>query len=182
MKAEDSLFISQEQFYVTRNGNGIVEARHLKCANDYTYYKVVGLETRYVIRGVSGVKYLPDLIYTTPIKHECFFASSVCTVTRRYVRELDRTYFKYYDDAEEVLLNIIRFIKWSKNIGKIKLKKGQMTAIKLMTQDLVMDVLDTPEAERIRTSQVGLEVKRRSELKPLARDLADELDLLPERD
>lgn len=180
MKAEDQYFISQELVWITRNGNGIVEDRHLKTEEDHKYYQVVGRETRYVIRGVNGIKHKPALIYETPLKYECFFLSGYTRPTRKYLRELDNTYFKYYDDAEEVMVNIQRFVKCLKTLPNIDNKTRKKIGI--IAAHLIVDVHDTVEAARIRVYQTGLKVKRRSELSPLARDCASELDLCPEKD
>jgi hypothetical protein len=175
MKAEDQYFIAEVEVFITRNGNGIVEERHLKTDEDHKYYKVSGKETRYVIYGASGIKMLPATIYTSKLKDECYFASGVIRKTNSYIRELDNTYFKFYDDAEEVLKNIILFISWLRN--KPKITGVKMKKIKARTDHLLMEVHAIPEVDQIRMLQAGLKVKRRSELKPLALELQNELDL-----
>jgi len=179
MKAEDQYFIAEVEVWVVRKGLGIVEERHLKSEEHHKYYQVDGKETRYVICGASGRKMLPATIYSSHLQGDCYFASGFLKTTRTYRRELDKTYFKFYDDAEEVLKNIILFISWLRNIPKMN--KNALKKIKAKTDYLLMDAHPTQEMEQMRALQAGLKVKRRSELKPLALDLQNELDLA-ERD
>lgn len=181
MNAEDQYFIEQVMVYVTRGGMGVVDSRHIKSDDDSEYYKVSGLEERYVIRGASGIKHMPHTIYESHLSGECFFASGLLRTTKKYRRELDSTYFKYYDDAEIVMNNITKFIRWAKKLPTT-LPKKTIKKISNQTSHITSDVADTQEAQRIRASQVGLKIKRRSELSPLAKDLAEERDWCQERD
>jgi hypothetical protein len=177
VKAEDQYFIHIEKVWITREGNGIVECRHLKTKEDHEYYKVVGREDRYVIYGASGRVFLPASLYETPLSGEGYFASGFVSKTRQYLREIDRTWFKYYDDAEEVLNNLVKFTLWAKRIPDLAIKTTIKKRLINQTKLLVRDVADTREVALIRTSATGLKVKNRKDLKPLARELADERDL-----
>ena len=177
MKAEEQYFIAEVEVYVTRNGLSIVQEHHLKSEEHFKYYQVDGKEKRYVIYGASGIKMLPSTIYSTHLQGDCFFASGFVRTTRVYRRELDKTYFKFYDDAEEVLKNIILFITWLRN-KPTTIKKMEMKRIKAKTDYLMEDVHATQDVEQIRMLQAGLKVRKRSELKPLALDLQNELDLV----
>lgn len=177
MKPEEQFFIHPVEVWITREGNGIVEDRHLKCQSDYEYYKVVGKEVRYVIRGCNGIVFLPSTLYERFLSGDGSFASSVVNRTRKYQRELDMTWFKYYDDAEEVLNNLIKFILWAKTIPKINIKNVMKKKLINQTKHLTVDVVDTRATALIRESVSGLEVKKRNDLSPLAKDLAEEMDL-----
>jgi hypothetical protein len=179
MKAEDQFVIHEVEIHVTREGKGIVDSRHLKTKEDYQYYKVSGIEKRYVIVGPSGIKMMPHLIYENAVAGYFFFISGLFKSTRKYIREIDYTYFKYYDDAEEVLNNLIKFILWMKSY-KPRGKKDVNAMKKYIS--LSMDVPDSQEIERIRQLNLGLNPKMRKNLSPLAKDLAEAKDLLVGRD
>ena len=176
MLAEDQFKIIELELWITREGNGYVDERHLKTEKDYEYYKVLGKQTRYAIMKASGILHLPHLIYETPTKNECYFASGVLRSTPVYQREFDTTYFKYVDDAELVLKNIQRFISWLRNLPKITLPKVQMKKILATYGHLIQDVHPTQEWERL--SKIEFVGKRRSDLAPLAKDLAEEQDFV----
>ena len=174
MKSEEQYYIGEVEVYVTRDGNGIVEDRHLKTDEDYKYYRVSGKEIRYRICGHSGPKHMPARLYESHIQGQCYFASSVCYETRKYIRPLDSTYFKYFDDAEEVLKNIINFTKWSKNLPK-GLKKMQMKRIVAAVEDLIADVPSMPNQNQYLNGSSPKKIRKN--LSPFARDLEDEMDL-----
>ncbi len=176
MHAEDQFQIIELELFITRDGNGYVDERHLKTPEDFEYYKVLGKQTRYAIIKVSGILYLPHLIYETPTKNECYFASGVLRPTPIYQREFDTTYFKYVDDAERVLNNIRNFISWLKTVPKIKLPKAQAKKILGAYGHLIKDAPPTPEWERL--SKIVFVGKKRSDLSPLAKDLAEEQDFV----
>lgn len=176
IKAEDQYFIQEIEVWITRQGRGVVEDRHVRTEEDHVYYKITGREKRYVIRHYVQSRQEPKALYERPLANEAYFASSVVHTTRHYIRELDNTFFKYYDDADEVLENIKSFIQWLRKIPTLKNKK-QMKEIKEKNEYLLKDRPVFPEMELIRQSQVGLKVKRRSDLKGLARHNQDALDL-----
>lgn len=182
IQAEDQYYIRQVEVYVSRNGNGIVDERHLKTEDDFKYYKIDGMETRYVICGQYGIHGLPHRIYEGALQDECYFASSVCLTTRRYIRQLDTTYFKYFDDAEEVLNNIIRFIKWLRTVPTLKLKPAQIKNIIKENSHHLKAVPDFPEGSVIQVTKSSLGIKLRSELKGINLYNQNELDLVPERE
>lgn len=173
--SEDQYYIKEVKVFITREGNGVVDRRHLKTPEDYAYYKVVGEETRYVICGAYGIHGSPARIYEGGLENECYFASGICSKTRRYVRKLDHTYFVFYDDAEEVLNNIIVYIKWLKKVHLLNLKKAQIKKILNENNHFMQDVPDFQE--RI-TLKAGSNVKMRSGLSKLERFLQDEKDLI----
>lgn len=177
MLSEDQFLIIPVECWITRNGNGVVEDRHVKSEEDHKYYRIQRRETRYRIIRASGVPiYLPSLTYETPLMGEAYFASGVVRKTRRYIRELDKSWFKFYDDADEVRQNIIKFILWLKNPPKIS--KTQMKKIMSLCGYLIQDV--HPTQEWVRLSKIEFDLKKRKDLSPLKRELQDELDLFPE--
>jgi len=180
MKAEDQYLIDQVEVWVCREGKGIVEERHLKTPEDFIYHKVLDKQTRYVIIKPSGIIHLPHLIYETPINNECYFASGYLRSSRKYLRPLDATYFKFLDDAELVKNNIISFIRWLRTVKTSRLQKMQKKTILLTYGDLLREALATPEWETI--SKRIWTGKNRKDLAPFRRDLQDELDFLPEKD
>lgn len=180
MKAEDQYLIRKVEVWVTREGKGIVEERHLKTPEDHVYYKVVGKQERYVVCGIYGICYLPAQIYESAIRDECYFASGIIRPTRKYLRELDRTYFRFYDDAEEVKNNIIVFLQWLRKVPTMGLKRMKEKAIVETYRDLIRDVHATQEWTE--ASKIICEGKKRSDLASFARSLADERDLVPEKD
>jgi hypothetical protein len=182
ISAEDQYYIRQVEVYVSRNGNGVVDARHLKTENDFVYYKIDGMETRYVICGQYGIHGLPHRIYEGALQNECYFASSVCRSTRKYVRKLDETYFKFYDDAKEVLDNIVRFIKWLRQVPNLKLKPIQIKNIMKENEHFLKAVPDFPEIELTQALMNTLVIRNREDLKGLEKFKQDELDLVPERE
>lgn len=175
IKPEEQYFIQQIEVWITREGRGVVEDRHVT-ADNHDYYKIFGKETRYVIKHYVQSRQSPAVLYTRPLQEEAYFASSVVRPTRKYRQELDNTFFKYYDDAEEVLNNIIYFILWLKNLPTLPKKATKL--IKDRNDYLLRARASSPEMELIRQSQVGLTVKRRDQLGKLARDLAEERDLI----
>jgi len=175
IKAEAQYFIQEVEVWITREGRGVVEDRHVTQWN-HDYYKIVGREKRYVIRHYVQSRQEPKALYERPLANEAYFASGCCNATRHYRREIDNTFFRYFDDAEEVLNNIISFIQWLRNIKG--LNKKQMKMIHEKNDYLLKDRPAFPEMELIRQSQIGLQVKRRSDLKGLARFNQDEEDLI----
>lgn len=181
MLAEDQYFIRQIQIYVCREGKGYVDERHLKIGDPIdsgllNYYKVSGLETRYEIFDNNGPVFLPASRYEQFTRTSLSYLQSKISPTRRYKLELDRYKFRYYDDAEEVLESIIFFISWLKKNPNGKNKKEKDSLKKAL--HFMEDVHPIADWQKIKMSQVGLQVKRRSDLSPLAREIADERDLI----
>jgi len=182
IKAEDQYYIRQVEVFVCREGRSLVDERHLKTEKDYEYYQVDGKEIRYVICDHHGVRGRMARIYEGAIQDECYFASSVCAPTRKYIRLLDNTYFKFYDDAEEVLNNATNFIKWLKTVPTLNLKQAQIKNIMKMNEHLIKDVPDFQEMALTQALNSTLKLKMRSDLKGLELFNQNELDLVPERD
>lgn len=186
MKNEDQFFINIQDVLVCRSGNNILSPFIVEdqidyygsLENVYKYHQVTGWESRYVIMKSSGRDYIPRLNYESPISDICPQASVIINPTRKYKRELDDTYFKYYDDAEEVLNNIINFCKWLKKKIPTMSKKDSKKMLYLC-EYLMKDVPDSQDLQQIRQSMIGLQVKRRSDLSSLERFNQDELDLNP---
>ena len=178
MLATESYQIEPVECWISRGGLGVVEDHNVKTKDDHVYYKIEGRETRYCIIRPTRRLQQPSLIYETPTKNECFFASGLIRQTRNFIRPLDRTYFKFFDDAEEVKNNIISFITWLQKVPTLNLKKMDKKGIMNTYGHLLMDVPPTPEWEKI--LNLTYVAKKRSDLSPLARDLQDELDLIPE--
>lgn len=172
MKPWDAYFIHQKQYRISRGGKGIV-SNHVQLEGNEDYYHFTGLETRYTIRGVNGN--VNHALYSCHTQHECQFCS--LATTRQYLRTLDETYFKFYDDAEEVLKNIQQFLKWLPTVEKMSLPKVKKKAILDKCKDLMRDVPSSLDWESMRASQIGLPVKRRNELKGIQRYSQDLLDL-----
>jgi hypothetical protein len=72
VKAEEQYFIYSKEVWITREGNGIVEDRHLKTQQNHIYHKVVGRETRYIIRGASGNIYMPANLYENLLSQDAY--------------------------------------------------------------------------------------------------------------
>lgn len=178
IKAEEQYYIASVEVNICREGKSIVDSRHFKTPADYRYYKFQRKEVRYVIRNAYGVCYLPHRIYEGAIQHECFFASGVCKVTRKYVRDLDKTYFKFFDDAEEVLINITKFISWLRTVPTLNLKNVQKKHIMQENEHFLRDVPDFPDPELIQALRNTLVIKKRSDLKALSLFHQNELDLV----
>lgn len=176
MKAEDQYIIDEVEIWVSRNETSFVDERHLKTPEDHLYYKVDGKQTRYVICGNYGNAYLPASIYESAIRAECYFASGLIKPTRQYQRKLDHTYFRFYDDAEEVKNNIITFLQWLRKVPTLDLKKMKMKEIVERNSHFLQDV--APTQEWMTRSKRIINGKRRSDLNSLQRDLADERDLI----
>ena len=174
MKNEDQWFILAIAVWICRDGNGIV-SDHIPLS-EHAYHQVSGREIRYVIHKYSGRDFLPHLNYESPISEYCPQASSFMSPTRKYQKELDRTYFKYYDDAEEVLNNIITFCKWIKTF-KSKDKKINKKILE-GCHHLLKDVPDSPELQSFRQSMNGLSAKRRDQLSPKEKLSQDQKDLV----
>jgi len=178
IKAEEQYYIKTVEVNVCRAGKSIVHDRHFKTPEDYKYYQFQQKEIRYVIMDSYGISYLPHRIYEGAIQHECFFASGVCNITRRYARDLDKTYFKFYDDAEEVLININKFISWLRIVPTLNLKKIQIKHIMEGSEHFLRDVPDFPDPELIQALKSSLIIKKRSDLKGLKLFHQNELDLV----
>lgn len=181
MKSEESFFIEEVTVRTTRNGKGIVEERHIQSEADIRYYQASKeTENRYRIWWHYGPIRNPACLYRVPAETDLYYFSGNLNATRKYLRELDQTYFKFYDDAEEVLNNIILFIQWLKNPpAKLKEKK---TFLKILEkyQSLITDKAVSAEWVKTRQSQIGLQPKRRDALTRLRREVQDEMDLVPE--
>jgi hypothetical protein len=158
MKAEDSYFICEVEVYPVMDGRFIMYPHVM---NNRKYYKAGPIETRYVIRRPLGIA--NEHVYKSQIQTTCCMFESKLAPTNRYIRTIDASYFKYYDDAEEVLNNIILFILWIKEIAVTRKWEKQFVKIAKENEFLVRDTDDSPEEALIRASQIGLKVKRRSE-------------------
>lgn len=157
-----SHFIAEVKIYINSSGK--------YRASDHVGEKMnYPCETRYCVCNHSGPIMEPECLYKTPMASHCAGASPWLKPTRRYKEPLDKTYFKYYDDAEEVLHNIERFITWLKNQTGKKIVKGWWMS-------LTKEHPDTLDAASMRASKIG-SPKKRSELTGLLKDMA-ECDLL----
>lgn len=189
MKAEDQYIIVQTPCYITRDGQGIITNRKLieddgpdLVEHNKKYYKVCADEIRYVVMypciagGISVLGY-PANRYLSAMRNECFMAYGFINQTRKYKLFLDNTYYKFYDDADEVIQNLIKFTKWLKNIPQTMAKR---TIKEIMNKNeyLIKDAPDTLEWQRAKASQHGLSVKTRNSLNRLQRETVDERDLI----
>lgn len=186
MKNEDQFFINAITVLICRNGHGILSDHIPEEQSDYyggldkvyEYHQVVGYETRYVIMQHNGICYLPHINYESPISDICPSASNEINSTRKYKRELDTTYFKYYDDAEEVMNNIISFCKWLKR--KIpEMSKKDLKKVMFRCEHLIKDVPDSQELQKMRQLMIGFPGRGRCDLSSLERVKQDDLDLKP---
>ncbi len=177
MLAIESYKIFPIDCWVTECRNRIISDKNVKSQADHDYYKILRRDTRYRITRPTGSLYLPHLIYETPTKNECYFASGIIKQTRNYIHDLDKTYFRFYDDAEEVKNNIISFIKWLQTVPKIRLKNVRTKEIMNIYGSLLADVPTTQEWEK--ALSLTFKEERRSDLSPLAMDLQEESDLIP---
>lgn len=180
MKRIDSLFILEKDVYF--NSSSPFPFCH-PCGVWISGKPECITESRYVIYGHEGVEYLPSRAYKNYISDSGIVFPNA-KKTREYKREVDETYFKYYDDAEEVLENIKALINWldSLRLRNLKKKAQKKTSSKqkptpgtdhVWTREIAV----TSDWARLKNSMNGCAVRRRSDLSPLMRDLADEQDL-----
>lgn len=134
-------------------------------------------EKRYAIHGHDTfgltVEYLPARIYESLIDDVCFNARySAIKKTNKYKKEVDSWLFKYYDDADEVMQNIIRFISWA--------KKNQTKKIKKVTGKLIKDFSPSKGWLEKKVLSIGLNesAKRRKSLSSFRQEVESEMDLL----
>ena len=181
--AENCFFIEQVVVRTTRNGNGIVDERHIRCDDDLRYYQASEkTEVRYRIWSHHGSMEDPSSLYRTPLEKDVFYASGHLRPTHQYLRKLDQTYFKFYDDAESVMHNIISFLQWLKNPPKKLLETSKFQKILKKYQPLITKKTVSAEWGKTKALQDGLRVKRRDALTRLQREIQDEMDLVPVRD
>ena len=179
MKAEDAFVIMEVDIYITRDGNSYVDERHLKTEDDFRYYGVTKKEKRYVIVGPSGIKMHASCVYEMAMSDFGGYISALFKITRRYKKDFDKTYFRFYDDAEEVVENIRRFIQWLKKPTKVLGKVERRKAKKYL--HLLLDAPSSQEWALTIASPVGSNPKLRKNLDNLGRHLAEERDLLQGR-
>lgn len=111
MLAEDQFAIVEFEAWIVRDGKGMTIHKSV-----YGDDPSSTLDKRYKILNANGTgQFQPADFYTSPCSDECVHAGAFMERTRKYKRDLDRTYFKFYDDADEVKQNMIRFILWLKN-------------------------------------------------------------------
>jgi hypothetical protein len=177
MKSEKKYFIIKQSVFISSCGCRLIDHRHLVTDEDFIYYGDPTLQERYVICNDWGPGCSAG-IYEGFIRTDCSAASSCLEPTRKYKRQLDASRFKYYDDAEEVLLNIQRFIQWLKMVPTMKLKSAVKKKMLLDTEHLTRDCPDFIQTGALTT---GSGEKLRSNLSPFKRHLADQKDLI-ERD
>jgi hypothetical protein len=159
MTAEDSYYICEIQVHPTNNGNNVMMPHVMDNAE---YYNAGPIETRYIIRNPLGM--VTEYIYKNQSNDSCVRFQEHMIVTRKYIRPIDGKYFKYYDDAEEVLENIKRFIQWIKKKATIRFPGKKTLAILEENRFLIRNTSYSAEQQAMRDSQIGLKVKRRSEL------------------
>jgi len=169
MKSEDSFYIHEMELYFRNNGKNVIYPHVVE--RDPEYFKGAVPSKRYVIMSPIGIH--NHTLYSSLISIELPQAQQHLNTTRRYAREVDSTYFKYYDDAEEVMNNIISFIKWIKD--RVNTNKARtMNEVKAMDKmrerciHLIRDRFYTDEEISIKDSMVGRDVLLRSKQSSVA--------------
>lgn len=131
------------------------------------------IEERYTIHRWDGDVFLPHRVYESFVSDECWQAQHLIKPHRKFKYEPLYTWMPYYDDAEIVLENIKRYILWLKTaIPKMNAK--QKRKISLNCERHLHDVEPREIWEQRKAFMNGVSVKRREDLKGIARHLMDE--------
>lgn len=130
-------------------------------------------DTRFCIATDSGIIQDPACIPRN-VTADNPEATRYVHTTRRYKHEVDKTYFRFFDDAEEILNNIIALIEWLEKTKTMDMnRKRKKLAEKHYHLTELRDIREEILALRIESSS-----KTRENLDSLHRDLADERDLI----
>lgn len=163
MKSFEQFRIVEREVYISKEYFAM--SNHAALSDGYA-----SKELRYCICGSTGVRYLPASVYEGFMRNECMAFSSYYIKTRNYKKDLDKTYFRYYDDAKEVLDNLVSFYRWAHNQTQKKMVKVLM--------EIKADVMEYQNLDPTILYPIGLPEKMRKNLSPLARMFADDRDLV----
>lgn len=175
MKPEDQFFIAERKLIINSARDGIITPH----AFELPYHEGAEEQTRYMIYKCSG-PCRAQALYSGLLDSE--FGSSLnqhLLPCRSYIRKLDSYAFKYIDDAEQYLTNVVNFVRWlRKQIETSTTKKLNKLKAKVSFYILTGEQWDTADTAKMRALNNGLKGKRREELKGFRRSLEDSKDLL----
>lgn len=164
MNYEDTLFVLPVSVYITQRG-GIITRPLLESDG------VCVQELRYQLEDGTGYRHYTARTFNSSISDECRFAG-----LSPLPHFKEDGYYRFYDDCEQVVESWKRLIRWMKQ-AHLQLNKKDYKKVYAQWQNLIQRT-PYPGWEKMKASTIGMPVKRRADLGPLARDMADRRDFV----
>lgn len=132
-------------------------------------------EKRYVVCGSLGTTSVTGLVRSL-VQDFPRLANETIDYARRYINDIDNTYFKFLDDAEWACNNINSCVEWL-NKNNIKFNAKQKRLFEKYKFVTTHKISCSPKEERMKALSLTLKGRRRADLTESQRDLLEARDI-----